>query len=127
MKIHRLVALTLVVSLGSSSAASAGESLMQSASRIIKAAAQGQSASSGPVAVEGQTVSNAPAAGIGRTSVPTAAVLQEGQPVVSKSGLRTRTKLLIYLAAGVGLAATAWAIDHNVVDVTPSSLGTRRD
>ena len=124
---HRLVALTLVVSLGSSSAASAGESLMQSASRIIKAAAREQSASSKPAAVEGQTVSNAPAAWVGRTNVPTAAVLQGGQPVVSKSGLRRRTKVLIYLAAGVGLAATAWAIDHHVVDVTPSSLGTRRD
>jgi hypothetical protein len=38
-----------------------------------------------------------------------------------------RTKIMIYLAAGVGLAGTAWAIDHKVLDVTPSSLGTRRD
>jgi hypothetical protein len=35
--------------------------------------------------------------------------------------------MMIYLAAGVGLAATAWTIDHKVVDVTPSSLGTRKD
>jgi hypothetical protein len=34
---------------------------------------------------------------------------------------------MIYLAAGVGLAGAAWTIDHHVVDVTPSSLGTRKD
>jgi len=38
-----------------------------------------------------------------------------------------RTKVLIWLAAGVGFAATAYTIDHKVRDDTPSSLGTRKD
>jgi hypothetical protein len=41
--------------------------------------------------------------------------------------MKTRTKVMIYLAAGVRLAAAAWTIDHKVVDVTLSSLGTRKD
>jgi hypothetical protein len=38
-----------------------------------------------------------------------------------------RMKAIIWLAAGVGFAATAYAIDHKVQDNTPSSLGTRKD
>jgi Zn-dependent alcohol dehydrogenase len=102
----RLLALTLVVSLGSTSMAVAGEGLMQSASRIVQLAAKEPVAATRPVTL----------------------ARQSGQPaVLSKSGMKTRTKLMIYLAAGVGLAATAWTIDHKVVDVTPSSLGTRKD
>jgi hypothetical protein len=38
-----------------------------------------------------------------------------------------RMKAIIWLAAGVGFAATAYTIDHKVQDNTPSSLGTRKD
>ena len=34
------------------------------------------------------------------------------QPMLSKSGMKKSKKTMIYLAAGVGLAATAWTIDH---------------
>ena len=101
----RLVVLTLVASLGSSSVAFAGEGLMQSASRIVQLAAR-------------EKVAPAKQASLAS---------QEGTAVLSKSGMRTRTKVMIYLAAGVGLAAAAWTIDHKVVNVTPSSLGTRKD
>jgi hypothetical protein len=60
-------------------------------------------------------------------SASNSAAMQEGPAVLSKSSMSKRTKIMIYLAAGVGLAGTAWAIDHQVLDVTPSSLGTRRD
>jgi hypothetical protein len=112
----RLVALTVAMSLGLSSMTYAGEGLMQAASRIIqretadKATAPAKPAKSGNDAI-----------------AQAFAAQQSGQPVLSKSGMRTRTKVLIYLAAGVGLASAAWAIDHKVLDVTPSSLGTRRD
>jgi hypothetical protein len=36
-------------------------------------------------------------------------------------------KFLIAAAAAVGFVAAAYAIDHKVQDVTPSSLGTRED
>jgi hypothetical protein len=53
----------------------------------------------------------------------------EGQelPALARSGMRKRTKILIYVAAGVGFAAAAYSIDHHVQDITPSSLGTRKD
>ena len=34
---------------------------------------------------------------------------------------------MIYIGLAVGFAASAWVIDHHVLDVTPSSLGTRQD
>ena len=54
-------------------------------------------------------------------------VLAQEQPVVSKSGLSKSKKTLIYVAVGVGFAASAYAIDRHVVNLTPSSLGTRKD
>ena len=72
------------------------------------------------VATNHQAVVGEPACNSGRSA------MQE-QPILSKSGMKKSKKMMIYLAAGVGLAATAWTIDHKVVDVTPSSLGTRKD
>ena len=46
---------------------------------------------------------------------------------LSKSGMKKSTKMMIYLGLAVGFAASVWTIDHNVLDVTPSSLGTRKD
>ena len=46
---------------------------------------------------------------------------------LSKSGMKKSTKALIYIGIAVGFAASVWTIDHNVLDVTPSSLGTRQD
>jgi hypothetical protein len=34
---------------------------------------------------------------------------------------------MIYLAAGVGFAFAAYTIDHNGLNITPSTLGTRKD
>jgi hypothetical protein len=121
----RLVALTVVMSLGASPLTYAGEGLMQSASRIVhQQVADGTGHNS--------TVSRAvtvadrgkPPSLLGS---PAVGAQNAQQQVLSKAGMRTRTKVMIYLAAGVGLAAAAWQIDHSVLDVTPSSLGTRRD
>ena len=46
---------------------------------------------------------------------------------VSRSGMSKTKKTLIYVGLAVGFAATVWTIDHNVLDITPSSLGTRKD
>ncbi len=125
----RLLVFTLVVTVGTSSAAFAGESLMQSASRIVQSAAAEQ-LGAGPVAgTSTRAVSVATsnqAAWASRLATATSQAMQD-QPILSNSGMKKSTKVMIYLAAGVGLAATAWTIDHKVVDVTPSSLGTRKD
>jgi hypothetical protein len=108
---------TLVASLMVSSAAFAGESLAQSGARIVEAQASASSiAASGSAAIAGR-------ASAGKQ----APMFQQGQPVLSKSGLKRRTKAMIFIGLGIGFAASAYVIDHNVLDVTPSSLGTRQD
>lgn len=52
---------------------------------------------------------------------------QQGAPVLSQSGLRRRTKAMLFISLAAGFAASAWVIDHKVQDITPSSLGTRED
>lgn len=52
---------------------------------------------------------------------------QAGAPVLSTSGLKRRTKAMMFISMAAGFAATAWVIDHRVEDFTPSSLGTRQD
>jgi hypothetical protein len=121
----RLVALTLVFSLSASSFTFAGEGLMQSGVRIVQQQVT-QDNRPAPAAPRSVAVSDS-AARLSGFSASSAAATQEGPAVLSKSGMSKRTKVMIYLAAGVGLAGTAWAIDHKVLDVTPSSLGTRRD
>jgi hypothetical protein len=41
--------------------------------------------------------------------------------------MQKRTKILIFLAAGVGFGLAAYEIDHHVLNITPSTLGTRKD
>jgi hypothetical protein len=119
----RFVALTVAMTLGISPVTFAGEGLMESASRAVSQ--QVENAATRPSATR-RAVTNDSAK---RTSGWTAPMFaeQQGGQVLSKSGMRKRTKAMIYLAAGVGLASAAWAIDHQVLDVTPSSQGTRRD
>ena len=118
----RLVALTVVISL-TSSFTFAGEGLMQSGTRIVQQQVTQDAHSAPAVSVAVSKPSLKPAG----FSASSPAAMQEGPAVLSRSGMSKRTKVMIYLAAGVGLAGTAWAIDHHVLDVTPSSLGTRRD
>ena len=109
--VRRLVVLTLIGSLGGSSFAFAGESLLQSGLRIAGEAGR-ESA--------GKTEA--------RLAPARAEALQgQGEPAVVNSPMRKRTKILIYLAAGVGFGLAAYEIDHHVLNITPSTLGTRKD
>lgn len=103
----RLWVFALVLSLGNTSIAFAGESLLASGTRRAREAAA-------------RTVT-------GRPQGAAAASVGQASPAVSEGGIRKRTKLMIFVAAAVGFAATAYAIDHKVQDVTPSTLGTRED
>jgi len=109
--VRRLVVLTLIGSLGGSSFAFAAESLLQSGLRIAGEAGR-ESA--------GKTEA--------RLAPARAEALQgQGEPAVVNSPMRKRTKILIYLAAGVGFGLAAYEIDHHVLNITPSTLGTRKD
>lgn len=104
--IRRLLVLTLMGSLGSGSLAFAGEGLLQSGVRIVRDAAR---VSTSRAAVRGEALQG------------------QEQPVLATSGMSRKTKLLIYLASGVGFAVGAYEIDHHVLNITPSTLGTRKD
>ena len=107
----RVLAFALVLGLGHTSAAVAGETLLASASRLARDAARAEAPSrTAPVSAARSTH----------------AVVEQGQNLAG-SGMSRRKKALIWLAAGVGFAATAYTIDHKVVDNTLSSLGTRKD
>jgi len=124
--VRRLVVLTLIGSLGGSSFAFAGESLLQSGLRIageVGRVSAALPASGSPTALAdpaGKPVSRlAPARG--------EALQGQGEPAVVNSPMRKRTKILIYLATGVGFGLAAYEIDHHVLNITPSTLGTRKD
>ena len=123
---RRLLILTLVTSFGSGSLAFAEDSLLQSGTRI--AGELGPTPTTMPTS-NSRAVHAHPAGKLVVWSPSLRAERLEGQelPALAHSRMRKRTKILIYLTAGVGFAAAAYTIDHHVVDVTPSSLGTRKD
>jgi hypothetical protein len=126
---NRLLVFTVITSLAGSSVAFAGETLVQSGARIVKdtPARAVSSAASASLATRGDAILDSQASmWINRVASPAIAAQGE-QGIVSKSGLSKHTKVAIYLAIGVGFAASAWTIDRHVQDVTPSSLGTRKD
>lgn len=110
----RFVVVAVIVALGNTSAAFAGETLRSVAVRVTR-----DSSTQAPVAPK-------PLAPTWVQKHSASALMQE-PGAVSTSGMRKRTKILIFLAAGVGFVATAYAIDHRVEDNTPSSLGIRQD
>lgn len=111
----RLLVMALVVTIGQASVAFAGDSILTSGTRHAQALASPQSQS--PTAPD---AAKNPAA-------PAPAAYQGGGSTLSKSGMSKSKKALIYIGLAAGFAASAWTIDHHVLDVTPSSLGTRKD
>jgi hypothetical protein len=123
---RRLVVLTLMGSLGSSSLAFAGESLLQSGLRI---AGEVERVPIALPASDSRTVLTDRAGRLVFRLTPVRAEALDGQeaPALATSPMRKRTKILIFVAAGVGFAVSAYAIDHKVLNITPSTLGTRKD
>jgi hypothetical protein len=115
----RSVAFALILWLANTSAATAGEGLLDSVSRFAREAARAQALAPTTAVAASVAVSVAPRRGT--------LALAQGQAGLASSGMSRRKKALIWLAAGVGFAATAYTIDHKVVDNTLSSLGTRKD
>jgi hypothetical protein len=118
---NRVLAFALVASIAHASAAFAGEGLLASGSRHVQ-----QLAVTGPTAATPTAVARpeGTGVGVGRTSTPS---FQAEGSTLSKSGMGKGKKAMIYIGLAVGFAASVWTIDHNVLDVTPSSLGTRKD
>jgi hypothetical protein len=122
----RFLAFALVASFGSASVAFADESLLTSGTRHTQQIARDDSAGLASTAAAAPTTIPAGlAVSVGKDAAP--ALQQTGPGTLARSGMRKRTKWMIALGLGVGFAASAWTIDHKVLDVTPSSLGTRED
>ena len=105
MKLVRLVVLTGVVASWQVSPVMA-ESLMQSATRLAQQAGR-------------------------QAPLPAQADLRRStaaeQAAPAESGMSRRKRVLLAVVGLVGVAAGMYAIDHGVVDNTPSSKGTRKD
>jgi hypothetical protein len=118
---NRLLVLALVASIGNVSVAYAGESLLSSGARHVQQIAAADTAA--PAAAAGAAGAAMPTVG---KKTETAA-LQDTNGTLSKSGMSKSKKALLYLGIAAGFVAGVYAIDHGVVDATPSSLGTRQD
>ena len=93
----------------------AGESLLTAGTRHVQQIA----------ATEGAP---APASAATTPAQQPAVAAYQGQgATLSKSGMGKGKKALLYIGLAVGFAASVWTIDHHVLNVTPSSLGTRGD
>jgi hypothetical protein len=109
---RRAVSFALIVALGNAGVAFAGEPLLSVATRVARQTAERDSA---------------PAKSVVRTTAQKSWAMAQEQPAMSSSGLRKRTKLLIFLGTALGVTAAWYTIDHKVEDNTPSTLGTRED
>lgn len=116
----RTLVLALILSIAYVPAAVAGETLLESAKRATRELATAE-ASSPRAALESPDARAARPAGVQTAR----ANLQEGQPGLATSGLGTRSKIFIAVAAAAAFAGIAYAIDQGVEDNTPSSLGLR--
>jgi hypothetical protein len=121
----RLLVLSLIASVGSGSIAFAEEGRLESGSRIVQEVGRAQ----GPLAAASTRpiVASQAATLVNRIDPARSEARQGQEPGLSRHGMRKRTKIMIYVAAGVGFAATAYTIDRKVLNVTPSTLGTRKD
>jgi len=124
---NRLLVLTLIASFGSSSVAFAGEGLVQSASRVIAETGRTRVTAPPAAATHAPMIATQASTFLNRIDGSKKEALAQEQSVVSKSGLGKGKKMLIYAAIGVGFAASAYAIDRHDLNLTPSSLGTRKD
>ena len=127
---RRVVVSALIFALGST-AAFAEDTIAQAGTRAL----QSQLAASTATAGSAGQASSTPAAQANRAPAlqarflqpPIAKAMQQEVPVLSKSGMSTRTKTMVFASLAAAFVASVWVIDHHVQDVTPSSLGTRQD
>jgi hypothetical protein len=125
---NRVFACALVAALGNASAAFAGDTLLASGTRqvIQLASAPAATATAGAATVKSATGALTPGVRTAQGATPSYQA-EPGPGNLSKSGHSKATKVMIYSALGAGFALSAWAIDHHVLNLTPSSLGQRKD
>jgi hypothetical protein len=128
---HRLLVFALAISIGNVPMAFAGESLLKSGARHVQQIAAAEATSTLPAqatALQSSVPSAMPAGTVVTVGQKTAPMFQQDNGGnLSQSGMRKSTKIMIYAGLALGFVASVYAIDHHVLDITPSSLGTRQD
>jgi len=119
---NRLLAFALVASIGNASAAFAGETILTSGARHAQELAVADAA-----ATSTAVAATAPAGAIVKVGQKATPSFQAEGGTLSKSGMGKGKKTMIYAGLAAAFVLTVWTIDHNVLDITPSSLGTRKD
>ena len=120
---NRLLVFALVASIGNASAAFAGESILTSGARHAHELAVAAAAANSTTTV----ATPAPAGAIVKVGKKGTPSFQAEGGTISRSGMSKSKKMMIYAGLAAAFVATVWTIDHNVLDITPSSLGTRKD
>ena len=108
------VALAWGVSIGNATTALAGGSILEACGRHVQQLA---------VATTSASTATTPAT----LSKTAPSLAYQGGSTLSKSGMSKGKKVLLYAGLAAAFVGGAWAIDHKVNDITPSSLGTRQD
>ncbi len=119
----RLLVFALLVSVGNASLVFAEESLLKSGVRHVQQLSRSETAST--TAVKTPVIAS-PIVAIGNAPVAPA-LQQDGPKTLQTSSMGKGMKWMIAIGAAAALLGTWYAIDHGVEDVTPSTLGTRRD
>lgn len=109
-------AIALVASIGNASVAFAGESLLSAGTRHVQQITVESSRSATPA------TTTLP---VGQPATPS--LQADGGRTLSKSSMSKGTKILIYAGLIAGFVVSAYEIDKHVLNLTPSSLGTRKD
>jgi hypothetical protein len=116
----RALVVALILSVAHASAAFAGETLLQAATRAAERLA----------AAEASTMRSAPAGAAAAAVKKTAparrtAAFQQIPRGLDESGIRTRTKVIFGAALAAALAGIMLSVDGSVEDSTPSTKGER--
>jgi hypothetical protein len=119
----RVLVFALLVAIGNVPTAFAGEGLLASGARHVQ-----EIAASAPAVAPGSGSIPGAKAVVVTAQTPTPTLQAQTQAgTISKSGMGKGKKTLLFIGLAAGFAASVWTIDHHVLDVTPSSLGTRQD
>lgn len=121
---RRMLVVAVVMSLGSTPLLFAEQSLLQAGARHVR---QLSSAETTVPPIKGAGLGAAGMVAARPRADALAAQQAGGARTLQSSGLGKRTKWVIAIGAAAAFIGSVYAIDHSVEDVTPSSLGTRRD
>jgi hypothetical protein len=121
----KLLVFALIALVGNTPLLFAEESLLKAGARHVQELSRSET---GATTAARTPLVSTPLVVVGSRAVAPAAALQGGgSKTLQSSGLGKGMKWMIAVGAAAAFLGTIYAIDNNVENTTPSSLGTRRD